>query len=100
MWKNAPLPVRKRASPPGNAGQFSTNPQILLKTPRIKPPRRRKLSAGVMALQDDKTPALRLEPEKRLCPEYDSVTIKRYRAPEPGDMGFRVLDNFCEEHIQ
>ena len=48
----------------------------------------------------DRTPALRLEPEKRLCPEYDPVTIKRYRAPEPGEMGFRVLDNFCEEHIQ
>ena len=45
-------------------------------------------------------PALRVEPEKRLCPEYDPVTIKRYRAPSPEKMGFRVLDNFCEEHIQ
>ena len=71
--------------------------------PRITPPRRCRLSAEVVPLpkeRKDKTPALRIEPEKRLCPEYDPVTVKRYRAPEPGDMGFRVLDNFCEEHIQ
>ncbi|MBR3570864.1 MAG: hypothetical protein IKN96_08750 [Oscillibacter sp.] len=64
------------------------------------PPRRRRLCAGVIALPDDKTPVLRLEPEKRLCPEYDPATIKRYRVAEPGETGFRVLDNFCEEHIQ
>lgn len=51
-------------------------------------------------MPDDKTPVLRLEPEKRLCPEYDPATIKRYRVAEPGETGFRVLDNFCEEHIQ
>ncbi|MBR0281396.1 MAG: hypothetical protein IJQ81_07365 [Oscillibacter sp.] len=50
--------------------------------------------------RDDTAPVLRLDPEKRLCPEYDAVTIKRYRAAAPGKMGFRVLDNFCEEHIQ
>ena len=64
------------------------------------PTRRRILSAGVIALSEDKTPALRLEPEKRLCPAYDPETIARYRAASPDDMGFRVLDNFCEEHIQ
>ncbi|MBQ6987061.1 MAG: hypothetical protein IJR48_03510 [Oscillibacter sp.] len=48
----------------------------------------------------DKTPVLRIEPEKRLCPLYDPETIARYPVAEPGEMGFRVLDNFCEEHIQ
>lgn len=48
----------------------------------------------------DRMPVLRLEPEKRLCPVYDPVTIARFPVAEPGEMGFRVLDNFCEEHIQ
>lgn len=42
---------------------------------------------------------LRLEPDKRLVPMYDSVSIKKYRAPARNRMGMRVLDNFCEEHI-
>ena len=68
-------------------------------------PKSRKLAPGVMALsdrrqRDDTTPVLRLDPEKRLCPEYDAVSVKRYRAASPDKMGFRVLDNFCEEHIQ
>ena len=45
-------------------------------------------------------PNLRLEPEKRLCPGFDPVTIAKFRVADPGDMGFRVLDNFCEEHIE
>ena len=48
----------------------------------------------------NKTPALRLEPEKRICPAYDPVTIAKYPVAEPDEMGFRVLDNFTEEHIQ
>ena len=48
-------------------------------------------------MPDDKTPVLRLEPEKRLCPEYDPATIKRCRVADPGETGFRVLDNFCED---
>ena len=51
-------------------------------------------------MEKDKTPALRLEPEKRICPAYDPVTAALYPVAEPGEMGFRVLDNFCEEHIQ
>ena len=53
-----------------------------------------------MGKDKDRTPALRLEPEKRLCPAYDPATIALYPVAEPGEMGFRVLDNFCEEHIQ
>ena len=48
----------------------------------------------------DRTPCLRLEPEKRLCPAFDPVTIAEFSVAAPGEMGFRVLDNFCEEHIQ
>lgn len=43
---------------------------------------------------------LRLEPEKRLCPRFDPVTIAEFRVAQPRQMGMRVLDNFCEEHIQ
>ena len=48
----------------------------------------------------DRTPALRIEPEKRLCPIYDPVSIRMFRVAEPGEMGFRVMDDFVEEHIQ
>lgn len=47
----------------------------------------------------DPAPNLRLEPEKRLCPAFDPVTIAKFRVAAPEDMGFRVVDNFCEEHI-
>ena len=55
---------------------------------------------GVEKKPPDRTPSLRIEPEKRLCPGFDPVTIALHRVAEPGEMGFRVLDNFCEEHIQ
>lgn len=42
----------------------------------------------------------RLEPEKRLCPTTDSASIRTYRLAAPGEMGFRVVDDFCQEHIQ
>ena len=51
-------------------------------------------------MPEDKTPVLRLEPEKRICPAFDPVTIAKFPVAKPGEMGFRVLDNFCEEHIQ
>lgn len=50
--------------------------------------------------RDDGKPFLRLEPEKRMCPLFDPVTIAKFRVAAPGEMGFRVVDNFCEEHIQ
>lgn len=50
--------------------------------------------------RSDRTPVLRLEPEKRLCPAFDPVTIAEFPVASPAEMGFRVLDNFCEEHIQ
>ena len=45
-------------------------------------------------------PALRIEPEKRLCPLFDPDSIAEFPVAEPEEMGMRVLDNFCEEHIQ
>ena len=48
----------------------------------------------------DRTPNLRLEPEKRMCAIFDHLTIADFPIAEPGKMGVRVLDNFCEEHIQ
>ena len=48
----------------------------------------------------EEMPNLRLEPEKRLCPLFDSETIAEFSTAAPDEMGMRVLDNFCEEHIQ
>lgn len=45
-------------------------------------------------------PSLRIEPEERLCPGFDPVSIALHEVARPGEMGFRVLDDFCEEHIQ
>ena len=45
------------------------------------------------------TEDLRLDPEERLCPAFDSTSIKLFSAPDKGEMGVRVLDNCAEEHI-
>lgn len=42
---------------------------------------------------------LRLDPEARICPAFDSVSVKKFAAPDTGEMGMRVLDNCAEEHI-
>ncbi len=42
----------------------------------------------------------RLDPETRLAPRFDSTGIALFPVAEPGEMGFRVLDDFTEEHIQ
>lgn len=41
----------------------------------------------------------RLNPEDRMCPNFDSVSINLEKVAERGEMGIRVLDNFTEEHI-
>ncbi len=43
---------------------------------------------------------LRVDPEQRLCPIYDSVSIKKFRVADRDEMDPRVLDNCAEEHIQ
>ena len=42
---------------------------------------------------------LRLQPEKRLCANFDPCSIARFRVASPDRMGFRVVDNCAEEHI-
>lgn len=42
----------------------------------------------------------RLDPETRIAPRFDSVGIAKFPIAKPGEMGFRVLDDFTEEHIQ
>ena len=42
---------------------------------------------------------IRLNPQSRLCPRYDPNSIALYPIARPGEMGFRVLDNFAEEHM-
>lgn len=46
-----------------------------------------------------RTEDLRLDPEARLCPIFDSVSIKKFRVADRGEMGVRVVDNCAEEHI-
>lgn len=50
--------------------------------------------------KEKKQECIRIDPEQRLCPAYDSTSIKLFAAPEREEMGIRVLDNFPEEHIQ
>ena len=45
------------------------------------------------------TEDLCLDPEARLCPAFDSVSIKKFAAPDRDEMGVAVLDNCAEEHI-
>lgn len=45
------------------------------------------------------TDCLRLDPENRLCSEWDSVTIRKFPLASWQDMGWQVLDDFCVEHI-
>ncbi len=42
----------------------------------------------------------RLDPSIRLCPNFDSSSMALFPVAEPGEMGFIVVDNFPEEHIQ
>lgn len=47
--------------------------------------------------QQPRTEDLRLDPEKRLCPAYNSVSIKKFYLPGE-EMGVRVIDNCAEEN--
>ena len=42
---------------------------------------------------------LRLDPEKRLCAKFDSVSIAKFPVAQRDEMGVRVLDNCAEEHM-
>lgn len=63
-------------------------------------PAGRDVRSGAGFDEDDGKPFLRLEPEKRICPIQDPDSIYKYPLATREEMGFRVLDNFPEEHIQ
>ncbi len=43
--------------------------------------------------------SIRLNPERRICPSYDSTGISLQLEPSREKMGIRVVDDFCEEHM-
>ncbi|MDO5153535.1 MAG: hypothetical protein Q4D50_09265 [Eubacteriales bacterium] len=53
-----------------------------------------------MKKQKKEMECIRLDPEEQLCPAFDSCSIKKFAAPDRGEMGVFVLDNCAEEHIQ
>lgn len=44
--------------------------------------------------------SLRLDPEKRLCPQFDSTGIKNYPVASWDKVGWQVVDDCAQEHIQ
>ncbi len=46
-----------------------------------------------------KSDCLRLNPEARLCPKYDSTGIALFPRAGRDEMGFSVVDDCAEEHI-
>ncbi len=42
---------------------------------------------------------LRIDPEKRLCPKFDSASIALFPVATREEMGVRVVDDCAEEHI-
>ncbi len=49
--------------------------------------------------QQRQTEDLRMDPEARLCPAYNSVSIKKFYLPGE-EMGVRVIDNCAEENMR
>lgn len=45
------------------------------------------------------TDQMRVDPEQRICSNFDSYSIAKYPIAKPRDMGMRVQDNCAEEHI-
>ena len=39
---------------------------------------------------------IRLNPEKRICPSYDYLSIAEYRVADRDKMGFRVIDDVLD----
>jgi len=57
------------------------------------------MEANKKVKKTETTECFRLDPEQRLCPQFDSVSIAKYTVADREHMGFRVVDNFTEEHI-
>lgn len=41
----------------------------------------------------------RLDPEARMCPKFDAVSVTKFPVAPREKMGVRVEDNCAEEHI-
>ncbi|MDD7652438.1 MAG: hypothetical protein SOY32_06305 [Candidatus Faecousia sp.] len=41
----------------------------------------------------------RLDPEARMCPKFDAVSVAKFPVAPREKMGVRVEDNCAEEHI-
>ena len=50
-------------------------------------------------MKKNKTEDLRLNPENRICPQYDETSIALFPVADREELGVRVLDNCAEEHI-
>lgn len=42
---------------------------------------------------------LRIDPETRLCPKFDSASIALFPVASREEMGVRVVDDCAEEHM-
>lgn len=57
---------------------------------------------GETMKKKNKTPIsedLCIDPEARLCDQFDAVSIAKFPVAAPGKMGVRVVDNCAEDHI-
>ena len=46
------------------------------------------------------TDNLRLDPEQRVSPKFDSACVAQYPVASPDKMGMRVRDDCAEDNIQ
>ena len=42
---------------------------------------------------------IRIDPEQRICPKFDSASIALFPVAGRDEMGVRVVDDCAEEHI-
>lgn len=93
---------KKQRPPTGNPSMYHAKKQQLF--PYIEREKRRQAIHEVIAMSHTNAgnpidQSLRINPEKRLVPLFDSVGIALFPVAEQEKMGMRVLSNFCEEHI-
>lgn len=57
-------------------------------------------SRGNALEQSFSTDSLSVSPEARLCPKFDEKGIAMFQLGSPEEMGFIVVDDCTQEHIQ
>ena len=45
------------------------------------------------------TDQMYLDPQQRICSQFDSTSVAKYPIAKPSQMGMRVEDNCAEDHI-